>query len=306
MQRHSAQSLILKDFLSKPLFREESLLSATNALPRITIVTPSYNQGLYLERTILSVLNQNYPNLEYIIIDGGSTDGSIEIIKKYERFLAYWVSEKDAGQADALNKGFSKATGEIVGWQNSDDLYLPGAFFKVADIFQGNPGTDVVFSNRFDINISDDIVSETKFFPFSHIAYWYDGMSLSNQSAFWKRDVFSAVGLLDLRFDLAMDYEFFLRVSLAKKKFKYINDAFGAIRRHEGSKTAKFFATKLQAEHGKMDETHGRRTKYNAILKSYSLCYRTFCYLLQGDLQYVLHGIRNRFSNLWVRSFCSK
>ena len=115
--------------------------------PKISIVTPSYNQAEFLERTILSVLNQDYPNLEYIIIDGGSTDGSVEIIKKYEKYLAYWVSEKDKGQSDAINKGFQKSTGDILAWLNSDDTYLSGTLFKVVKAFQENPNADLIFGN---------------------------------------------------------------------------------------------------------------------------------------------------------------
>lgn len=103
-------------------------------LPKISIVTPSYNQGEFIEATINSILTQNYPNLQYIIIDGGSTDGSVEIIKKYEKYLHFWCSEPDAGQYDAINKGFARSSGEIMAWLNSDDMYCPWVFKTVADV----------------------------------------------------------------------------------------------------------------------------------------------------------------------------
>jgi len=112
--------------------------------PKISIVTPSFNQGQYIEQTILSVLDQNYPNLEYIIIDGGSKDATVDIIKKYESRLAYWISEPDKGQTDAINKGFAKCTGEIFNWINSDDYYEPGAFEKIARLFTDHPKVNVV------------------------------------------------------------------------------------------------------------------------------------------------------------------
>jgi glycosyltransferase involved in cell wall biosynthesis len=112
-------------------------------LPKISIVTPSFNQGRFIEKTILSVIEQDYPNLEYIIIDGGSTDESVEIIKKYEKHLAYWVSEPDRGQSHAINKGFERATGEIFGWLNSDDWYHPGALKALAEAFAANPEAGV-------------------------------------------------------------------------------------------------------------------------------------------------------------------
>ena len=115
-----------------------------NFWPKISIVTPSFNQGQFIEQTIRSVLDQNYPNLEYIIIDGGSTDETVEIIKKYEQHLAYWISESDKGQTDAINKGFAKCTGEIFNWINSDDYYEAAVFFKLAQLFANNPSVNVV------------------------------------------------------------------------------------------------------------------------------------------------------------------
>ena len=118
--------------------------------PKISIITPSFNQVDFLERTLLSVLEQDYPNIEYIVIDGGSTDGSVELIKKYESRLAYWVSEKDRGQAHAINKGLERATGDWVAWQNSDDTYYPGTFSQLAAVAQSNRSAQLIVGNGLD------------------------------------------------------------------------------------------------------------------------------------------------------------
>ena len=120
--------------------------------PKISIVTPSFNQGKYIEQTIQSVLNQNYPNLEYIIIDGGSSDNTVEIIKKYEQQLSYWISEPDTGQTNAINKGFAKSTGDIFNWINSDDYYEPGTFEKLAKLFTENPQVNIVCGWEWSFN----------------------------------------------------------------------------------------------------------------------------------------------------------
>ena len=120
--------------------------------PKISIVTPSFNQGRYIEQTILSVISQNYPNLEYIIIDGGSTDDTIDVIKKYEKHISYWISEPDNGQTDAINKGFAKCTGDIFNWINSDDYYEPGTFKKLSNLFAMHKATNVVCGKEWAFN----------------------------------------------------------------------------------------------------------------------------------------------------------
>ncbi len=128
------------------------MIGPVGSYPKISIVTPSFNQGKYIEQTILSVLDQHYPNFEYIIVDGGSTDETVEIIKRYEQRLTWWVSKPDAGQTDAINKGFAKCTGDIFNWINSDDYYEPGTFHKLAALFTNNPSVNVVCGKEWGFN----------------------------------------------------------------------------------------------------------------------------------------------------------
>ena len=124
-------------------------MSTSSNFPKVSIITPSYNQGRFLEASILSVLEQDYPNLEYIVVDGGSKDESVEIIKKYQERLSWWVSEKDKGHADALNKGFSHATGEILAWLNSDDIYFPSAVSEAVSILTGQQNVGMVALGQY-------------------------------------------------------------------------------------------------------------------------------------------------------------
>src|SRR5258708_1539817 len=142
--------------------------------PKLSIVTPSYNQGQFLEETILSVLDQKYANLEYIIIDGGSTDESVEIIRRYAKHLAFWVSEKDRGQVHAINKGIAKTTGDIFGFINSDDVYLPGAFNTVVDHFENNPATEWVCGDTvmFGDGLEDELIQAVVPKSAAHCLSW--------------------------------------------------------------------------------------------------------------------------------------
>lgn len=183
--------------------------------PKISIVTVNYNNGRYLEQAILSVLNQNYPNLEYIIIDGGSTDNSIEIIQKYERRLAFWVSEKDEGQYFALQKGFDKSTGDIMAWINSDDLYVPNSFFAVAEIFNAFPEVDWLMGIPREYNEQGVMMSRITL-PWGrwskHRFYTYDFQFIQQESSFWKRSLWKKAGSrINTDYKLAGDMELWTR-----------------------------------------------------------------------------------------------
>jgi len=181
--------------------------------PKISIVTPSFNQAPYLEETLLSVIGQNYPNLEYIVIDGGSTDGSVDIIRKYEKHLAYWISEKDKGMYDAIQKGFARSTGEIMGWINSDDRYFPKSFFVLADIFAGHPEVQWLQANPSLINEEGQIVGNYSSRKWSRYHfYMYDYKYIQQESTFWRRNLWVKAGS-SLRTDLKLagDFELWLR-----------------------------------------------------------------------------------------------
>lgn len=179
--------------------------------PRISIVTPSFNQAPYIEATIRSLLDQRYPNLEYIIIDGGSDDGSAEMIERYSDHLAYWVSEPDDGQTDALIKGFRRATGEIMGWLCSDDLHEPNTLWEVAETFMRNPQWQVAYGDSVWIDGAGNFIKPKKEIAFNRFVWMYDHNYLPQPSTFWRRELYERVGGLDARWNLAMDADLWIR-----------------------------------------------------------------------------------------------
>ena len=185
----------------------------------ITIVTPSLNQGRFLEQTIRSVIRQDYPHIEYIVLDGGSTDNSVEIIKKYQDKISYWVSEPDAGQADALRKGFAMAKGDILCWLNADDLFLQGACSSVADFFAKNPSTHALSAGGYLIDKEGDLLNR---WPpalslgcratFDKLRFF--GMGPMIQPAtFWTRRAYEEVGGIDPELEVNMDHDLFIRLA---------------------------------------------------------------------------------------------
>ncbi len=205
--------------------------------PKISIITPSFNQARFLERTMRSVLDQNYPNLEYIVIDGGSTDGSIEIIKNYENQLAFWISEKDRGQSHALNKGFSRASGEIIGWLNSDDLYCPGALAAVAEAYAANPQDEAWYGGIYIADAEDRILDALWPLDPDPAYTVFVALDIHQQALFWKRDLMQRVGVTDESLHFAMDWDFIIRLLLSGR-FRRIKRHLGIFRLHEEAKTA--------------------------------------------------------------------
>ncbi len=200
---------------------------------KISIITPSYNQAQYIEQTILSVLNQGYKDFEYIIIDGGSTDGSVEIIKKYEKHLKYWVSEKDNGQSHALNKGFALATGDIVCWLNSDDLFEANALKRVAAFFRENE--DVNFLQGQVVNFSTNSQEVIKAQRLNDIEM-VKRVALHQPGVFWKREILNTTGHIDESLYYCMDYDLWMRFYF-NYKIGYIDEPLARFRIHDSSKT---------------------------------------------------------------------
>jgi glycosyltransferase involved in cell wall biosynthesis len=252
--------------------------------PRISVVVPSFNQGRFLEVAIFSILNQKYPDTELIVIDGGSTDETVSIIRKYENRIAYWVSEPDRGQAHALNKGLSRATGDVFAWQNSDDIYLPGAFDAVAKVFMDRPEIAVCYGNWLSIDEQDRITD-------AHYALLprrphapYENMDAYNQSMFWRMDVCRACGGFDESLNSMMDNDFIIRTLLhvGPKKFFRMESFLGAFRWHGGQKTAFYEMTEKQrSEERYLMQKFSFPSETSVSGKFYRLRYR-FAQLLQS------------------------
>ena len=184
-----------------------------NDLPLVSIVTPSFNQAQYLEKTIQSVLEQDYPNLEYLVVDGGSTDGSLDVIKKYADRLAWWVSEPDCGQTEAINKGFQHANGKIYAWLNSDDTYQPGAIREAVEFLQRNPQVVLVYGDAHYIDENGTVIGD---FPAAQtdlrrLRRGY--VHIPQQASFFTAAGWEAVAPLDQSFYFAMDYDLWVRLA---------------------------------------------------------------------------------------------
>lgn len=203
---------------------------------KISVVIPSFNQGNFLEETILSVLGQDYPLLEIFVIDGGSSDQSVDIIKKYEHKLTGWVSEKDNGQSDAINKGFRMCNGDVVSWLCSDDLYMPGALHKVNEVFKSASDSIGVIHGNTEIFAGKKIIHFDKGYSLWTIERQLSGMTFPQPSSFIRTSYLKKAGLLNTSLHYGMDYDLFARLCMICE-FQYIDAYLSRYRLHDSSKS---------------------------------------------------------------------
>jgi len=203
-------------------------------LPLVSIVTPSYNQARFLEATLRSVLDQNYPHIEYLVVDGASTDGSVEIIRRYADRLAWWVSEKDAGQSEAINKAFRRAQGEFVGWLNSDDIYLPGAVSAAMAAFQSHPEAGLIYGDALAIDSDGEpfnVMRARQYTLADLIAF----QIICQPAAFMRRSVLESAGYLNPAYHLLMDNLLWMCMA-QKAPILYVPQTWAAARYHDQAK----------------------------------------------------------------------
>lgn len=265
-------------------------LAGIDCLPKISIVTPSFEQGRYLEKTIQSVLNQGYLNLEYIVKDGGSQDNSKEILQRYDDKLTYWTSEPDDGQAQAINIGFAHTTGDIMAWLNSDDLLLPGALCYVVAYFKDHPEVDVIYGNRLLITENDMEVGRWILPRHSNtILSWAD--FIPQETMFWRRSIWEKVGgKIDESFNFAMDWDLLIRFRSANAKFAHIPYFIGAFRVHEHQKTS------ASNDIGYIESKRIHKRIFGRIPKKSQVRRALLSYLILHLAADFLYRIKSRFS----------
>ncbi len=202
----------------------------------VSVVTPSYNQADYLEATIRSVIEQDYPQIEFIVIDGGSTDNSLEIIRRHDDRISSWVSEPDTGQTEAINKGFARATGDVMAYLNSDDLYRPGAIREAVEYLDANPDVGMVYGDADFIDESGEVIGR---FPAAQTDYKRlrrGYVHIPQQAAFFRAELWEQVGPLDPTFQFAMDYDLWVRIA-SRSSIRYLPRPWAAFRLHGQTKT---------------------------------------------------------------------
>jgi glycosyltransferase involved in cell wall biosynthesis len=251
-------------------------------MTRISIVTPSFNQAAFIEEALWSVKRQDYPNVEHIVMDGASTDGTVEILRRYSAQPGWehlhWVSEPDRGQSDALNKGFRIAKGDFIGWLNSDDLYRPRCFQHVLDAFGHHAHADIIYGDYTWIDEKGKVWRVRKEIDFSlFILRYHRVLYIPTTSTFFRHRIFAEGNFIDLRYHYAMDYEFFLRLAHVGYRFQHINQVLADFRWHANSKSGAWAAKQLE--------------EHDAIARQYSPLLREMTGIRQTAVLKCLRGL---------------
>ena len=268
--------------------KEMDDLNQPSNAPLVTVVTPSFKQGRFIRDTIDSVLSQDYPNVEYWVIDGGSSDETQDVLESYGHRLS-WVSERDQGQADAVNKGFRMAKGEIFGWLNSDDTYWPGAIRKVVQFFEVNPDISMVYGEAYNVNAQGKIIerSPTEEFNYQRLA---ETCFICQPTVFLRRHVFEEVGPLDVTLHYCLDYEYWMRVG---KRFRvgYMPELLATSRLHGAAKT---FAKRREL-HQEIISTIRRHYSLVPLRTIYLYTYNTL-------MEKLMPNVQGLYPNGWATS----
>jgi glycosyltransferase involved in cell wall biosynthesis len=215
----------------------EERAAAEGAWPRVSLVTPSFNQGQFLEDTILSVLNQGYPDLEYMVIDGGSTDGSPEVIRRYADRLAYWESTPDRGQSHAINKGWGRATGKYLWWLNSDDLLMPGSLVAAVRFLETHPDVDLVYGDVVRVDAAGRWVDYYPYRDFDFAGFVLRRHDLAQPGSLMRRDVLQRIGILDEGLHFLMDLDYWRRLAIAGGRIVHLPQPLSLFRTYDEAKT---------------------------------------------------------------------
>jgi len=277
--------------------------------PLISVITPSFNQGRFIEETIRSVLLQGYPNLEYIIIDGGSTDKTLEIIRKYEKWISFWVSEPDEGQADAVNKGWEKANGPILGWLNSDDIYASGAFYAVAHAWLEASEPLMIYGDAYSTDITLSPYKKKTMKGYS-LKAMLSGKRMPQPSVFISKKLFSELGPLNQSLYYSLDFEYFLRAWLKPniEKYFYVPQVLAYSRRYADTKCQSGGSQRVEENFRILEMVWKRQLNAYHTYKEWRLAYASSLVLLaqryfeNGSLfkGVSLLGVAFRWSSLGV------
>lgn len=258
---------------------------------KFSVVVPSFNQGSFIEETLLSIIEQGFSNTEILVIDGGSTDSTVDVLRRYEKNVAYWVSEPDHGQSHAIAKGFDRATGNVWCWLNSDDVYLPGAFRAVNDAFQRSRA-DVVYGSLRLIGPQGGGAERlvTPFLPgFMKDAYLCGGFGLYQPSTFWRRELYLRSGGIDQSLRFCMDNDLFNKFTTAGAHFHFVDASLAGFRVHPNSKTSTL-AEVAAAERAHLYRKYvvDRGVKHADLKRFGARLYRLAWFLMKGRLGRVL------------------